>query len=191
MRAEVSEAPSSDEHFAVLKAEADGASQGRWQEDPAAAVLFLDFDGVLHPDKVTYDSEGVFSRMPVLLELLRAEPGLRVVVSSSWREIMPMDTLRDLFSPLQDRVVGKTPQRPPKRKIPSPLWSYIREAECVVWMNEHSQGRKVPWLALDDQPFRFSPDCANLYLAQPATGLTPEDLPRIRARLQALRGDIA
>lgn len=182
---------SQDARFETLRAEADGAGVGRWWEDPTAAILFLDFDGVLHPDKVSYDDQGVFSRMPLLLELLRSEPGLRVVVSSSWREIMPMDELRGLFEPLQDRVVGKTPQRPPQRKIPGHLWSYIREAECVVWMKEHSQGRTVPWLALDDQAFRFSPDCPNLYLVEPSTGLAPEDLPTIRARLQALRGDVA
>jgi len=172
--------------FEALRDEADGVSVGSWWQDPAAAILFLDFDGVLHPDKVAYDSEGVFSRMPLLLELLRAEAGLRVVVSSSWREIMPMTTLRALFAPLQDRVVGKTPQRPPQRKIPEHLWSFIREAECTVWMEEHSQGRRIPWLALDDQAFRFSPGCEHLYLVEPTTGLVEADLPRIREWLAGL-----
>ena len=45
-------------------------------------ILFLDFDGVLHPNS---DDSEHFSCAPLLWELLRRHPDVRVVLSTGWR----------------------------------------------------------------------------------------------------------
>ena len=68
-------------------------------------IIFLDFDGVLHPDGIAK-----FSRLPVLERFLVEMPDAEVVVSSTWREDHTLDQLRDIFSPpLRSRITGVTP----------------------------------------------------------------------------------
>lgn len=47
-------------------------------------ILFLDFDGVLHPGDPEFDGEK-FCWLPVLERLLIAHVDVRIVVHSSWR----------------------------------------------------------------------------------------------------------
>lgn len=68
-------------------------------------IIFLDFDGVLHPDGV-----GLFSRLPLLESFLSRMPEAEIVVSSTWREDHTLDELRQFFSPeLRQRISGVTP----------------------------------------------------------------------------------
>lgn len=46
-------------------------------------VLFLDFDGVTHPEVCT--AEQLFCCLPLIEEVLRRRPGVDIVISSSWR----------------------------------------------------------------------------------------------------------
>jgi len=58
-------------------------------------IIFLDFDGVLHPDGV-----GLFSRLPLLESFLSRMPEAEIVVSSTWREDHTLDELRQfVFTP--------------------------------------------------------------------------------------------
>ena len=54
---------------------------------------FLDFDGVLHPDRSSVDL--YFCRLTLLEPWLRKRPQIEVVISSSWREAHPLDELRE------------------------------------------------------------------------------------------------
>lgn len=59
--------------------------------------LFLDFDGVLHPEPLYGDGE-LFCRLPLLEALLREFPEVSIVVSSTWRDTRTVEELRKLFS---------------------------------------------------------------------------------------------
>ena len=74
-------------------------------------ILFLDFDGVLHPNS---DDSEHFSCAPLLWELLRRHPDVRVVLSTGWRFERPLDELRRLAcqnggEDVAERVIDATP----------------------------------------------------------------------------------
>lgn len=60
-------------------------------------ILFLDFDGVLHPE---YDGQAtpadvVFCHLPRFEAVMRDHPEVEIVISSMWREQFPLDALLD------------------------------------------------------------------------------------------------
>lgn len=112
-------------------------------------ILFLDFDGVLHP--LPSGSQGVFCHLDRFEACLRAYPRLKVVVSSSWRETFPWDEIRSFFaSDLQDRIIDKTPVLPGER----------RYEEVQAWLRMQDCHR--PWIALDDATDEFPDACPQL-----------------------------
>lgn len=146
-------------------------------------VLFLDFDGVLHPVHAEVDQ--LFLAIPLLEQVLRGFPLLDVVISSSWREVHPLDEMQEYFSPdIGNRIIGITPARPELSKVPDDLWSYVREGECAVWIARHRPW--VPWIAVDDDAWRFKPHSKRLFLVDGKTGLTEASVDALRTRLQAL-----
>mgnify|MGYP000864492575 FL=1 len=68
-------------------------------------VIFLDFDGVLHP-KMT----GNFELLPNFIKILDEFSKALVVISSNWKdEISNLEVLTAIFgSKYVDRVIGKT-----------------------------------------------------------------------------------
>ena len=73
------------------------------------AILFLDFDGVLHPEPC-HDTPQ-FCRMPLFERAMAQLPGVDIVVSSSWRHGRTLADLRALLAEaLRARIVGMTPQ---------------------------------------------------------------------------------
>ena len=76
---------------------------------PRNIVLALDFDGVTHP--VESRTESKFCRLDLLEAWLRGRPAIRVLISSSWREVHRLDELVSFFSEdLQHRIAGVTPR---------------------------------------------------------------------------------
>ncbi len=157
-------------------------------------ILFLDFDGVLHPDRSR--TEPKFCRMPLMEAWLRSRPGVEVVISSSWREVHPFEELVSLFADdLQARVVGCTPRY--LRSIDGGHFAgwahtsedfgpsnFAREIECRRWLHSSWQpGQK--WAALDDMPELFAPSCAALVVCDAAVGLTHAKLAEVDHHLQA------
>ncbi len=80
-------------------------------------VLFLDFDGVLHPDAVfmtkkgpTLRAEGsLFMWAELLIEALEEFPHVPIVLSTSWVRHMGFSRARSyLPTPLKTRVIGAT-----------------------------------------------------------------------------------
>ena len=75
-------------------------------------ILFLDFDGVLHPFQAR--DEGYFCCVPHLLEILRQHPEIRVVFSTSWRGEFPFPRLVEFVTAdgrenLAHRFIDSTP----------------------------------------------------------------------------------
>lgn len=128
--------------------------------DSLELILFLDFDGVLHPEGVGEDLH--FVHLTNLEAVLREFPSVQVVVSSAWRLDMPLEELQQKFSQdIRARVIGVTPTLP-----------YLeakygqRQRECELWLREtYPAGVATPrWLALDDRESYFDRGCPNLVL---------------------------
>ena len=143
----------------------------------AAPILFLDFDGVLHV--LNCATERRFTSLPLLEDVLREFPELRIVVSSNWREAHGLDQLRSLFAPdIAARVIGVTPVLAWVAGVPH------RYAECSAWLRANAPGAK--WLAIDDDPALFEPRLEQLLACDPRLGLTRDQLPELRRRIAAL-----
>ena len=138
------------------------------------SVLFLDFDGVLHPVGVP-EGPKCFSEMGTFVRLLELLPEVEVVLSTSWRQSHGLEACFEFFpESIRSRIVDANPYRVEDRDKPDHLLSFVREAECYYWM-ERNRSLGTPWLALDDDAFRFSEDCKNLFLTNPRTGLVEAD----------------
>ena len=78
---------------------------------PKLMILFLDFDGVLHPQ---YEHEPVptelaFCHLARFEALMRKFPSVEIVISSTWREQFSMEVLRAKFSTdIAARIIGRT-----------------------------------------------------------------------------------
>lgn len=109
-----------------------------------AAVLFLDFDGVLHPGQ----SE-TFEFLPDLYRILDALPDLDVVVSSTWRDTATPEYLLNLFrEPYRERVrdvIG-----------PEPALPFARQLAIEAYVAARGLRR---FLAVDDSAELFRPNC--------------------------------
>ncbi|WP_144967686.1 HAD domain-containing protein [Herbaspirillum lusitanum] len=135
-------------------------------------LLFLDFDGVLHP-AIYKNNSDLFCRRSLLENSLRNCQHVDVVITSTWRENRTLEELRSLFSTdIRSRIIGKTPNW---RDIQSPseMGSYVRQAEVKSWLL-HADKNWESWVVLDDQPHLFRPFLSNLVRTDPAIGLTNE-----------------
>lgn len=150
-------------------------------------IVFLDFDGVLHPQ--TDDSPGHFCCLPVFWKLLREVPSIKVVFSTTWRyshgfnELVAFVTAtagKDLIH----RYIGSTPKIEPTIGVGD--YRY-RETECLAWLEEHGF-KNEPWLALDDVSHWFTDQSPNLHLVDYRTGLTEADISAIIEKIGILGG---
>jgi hypothetical protein len=148
-------------------------------------ILFLDFDGVLHPDPCPPDR--LFEHATVLARTL-APFRLQVVLSTSWRSVHPLADLKArLPAALAARVVGTTPNFSAISAGAGPLHPYPRQAECMAWLQQHAPGRA--WHALDDRAEWFAPYCEHLTVCDARTGVTAQTLAHlVSAVARATRG---
>ncbi|GAB4088293.1 HAD domain-containing protein [Hydrogenophaga soli] len=183
--------------------------------EPAAATatLFLDFDGVLHPE-YGHPSR-FFEALPLLATVLLPRPWVEVVVSSNWRyeradaattgsttlpattvttsatsvwRLKPMVKVNEWLQAeplLCQRVVGINPLMPDHSQLPDRILAYEREAQCLAWLRAWRPSR-LHWLALDDRSWLFSPFCPQLFETDGTQGLQPDQLPALAAQLDAM-----
>lgn len=128
-------------------------------------ILFLDFDGVLHPNNL---SAALFTWAPRLAAWQQSWPEVDVVISSSWRlDHMQHEMVEVLGSAIGQRVVGCTPSvRPDPHGSGYPAemttdFEYERQTQIAAWMAS-SWDPKRAWVALDDMDFLFAPSCPQL-----------------------------
>lgn len=147
-------------------------------------TLFLDFDGVLHPE-FCHESRHFYC-LPLLEEALRQVPDVDIVITSTWRLQRGLEDLLTNFSAdVAHRVVGVTPAMSLLNDVPDSLVSFEREAECNAWLR--SNGRLAfPWLAVDDRPWLYRPFNRSLFLVNGKTGLTERSAQELAQRLQRL-----
>ena len=124
------------------------------------SILFLDFDGVLHPPHEA--TVCPFSYLDIFCKVLReVDPAgaLRIVVSSTWRLLESLDELRAHFPPdIAARIIDITPFLLPV----NPQLAGSRQREIEAWMAEHAPAGT--WLAVDDIALYFETDCPHLFL---------------------------
>ncbi len=136
---------------------------------PGTPVLFLDFDGVMHPYDpfVIEDALGVaedvghFCWLPLLVDALAAYPAVRIVVTSDWRHFCDDDRMRGFLGPLASRFAGSTGLAHGFTRL-----DYIRQ---VV----HLQALQN-WCALDDDSsvIKAAPEDPRFVACDSATGIS-------------------
>lgn len=133
-------------------------------------ILFLDFDGVLHPEPC-YSPDKLFCNLPRFERVLRDFHNVEIVVSSTWRESRSLLELRALFAPdIAARVIGATPDFRAVKEPPSSLIGYPRQLEIETWLRENRNSWEQ-WVALDDRSYWFRPFLSNLVVCDPTRGL--------------------
>lgn len=136
-------------------------------------ILFLDFDGVLHPTSARPAER--FSRAHLLSSSL-AEHNCDVVVSSSWRF---HHTFEALIAPLplalRRRVTGTTGE--PR------FGRWPRYSEIQAFLLEF--GPNAHWRALDDSANEFPPGCPELLSCDPNVGLAARQLNELNLWLRS------
>lgn len=127
-------------------------------------ILFLDFDGVLHGY-----GEPSFKHVPALEAVLRENPHVEVVFSTSWRENYGLDRLRGYFSEdIQPRLIGVTPVLDVNKE--PPYVDFVRHKEILLWLESQNLPNRK-WVAVDDDYREFPPDCQELVRCQPKFGI--------------------
>ncbi len=148
-------------------------------------ILFLDFDGVLHPFPMG-SSDRHFSATAPLWRILNDIPEIKVVVTSTWRERYSFPELIALLAahggePFRDRFLDVTPiMENDVDYVPG-----IRQREVEAWL-ESNMPAHTSYIILDDIEEYFDASCRNLYLVDGATGLTDRDVEMIPLWLGSL-----
>jgi hypothetical protein len=124
----------------------------------AGAILYLDFDGVLHPEAVYWhprrgaylgrevaDDHALFEHAPLLESLLEPYPHVRIVLSTSWvRQHRYSGAARRLPQGLRERCVGATFHSAMSRT------EFERTQRGIQVVADVVRRRAKAWLALDD-----------------------------------------
>jgi hypothetical protein len=164
-------------------------------------ILFLDFDGVLHPDaaflvkgRPTLKAEGeLFMWAPLLVDVLADFPEAQIVLSTSWaRELSFSRARRWLPEALRSRVIGATWHS---------TMSFTREGfrSLGTSWDETTRYQQIKryvvragisnWVAIDDQPEGWgADDLDKLVHTNSETGIAdPVALALLESRLDGLR----
>lgn len=152
-------------------------------------ILFLDFDGVLHPSNAHPSNQ--FCRAQALADCLGKHPDVEIVISSTWRKRRDLDQLCSLLpADLASRVIDKTPTIGKLREMPERYIGFDREAECYEWMRRNRPRSKL-WVALDDGEQLFRPFSPHLVSVDPRTGFDSRTATRLGSRMVDLSGHVS
>lgn len=146
-------------------------------------LLFLDFDGVLHPAPPHNRNIGVMSCLERFETVMRDFPRWSIVISSSWRQAFSFDVIRGFFSDdIGQRVLGMTP-------VLDADLPYLKQREIGQYLENTGQ-RHMTWLALDDQADEFWHGLPNLVLCDPARGFDERAELVLRKKMTSWGGDV-
>jgi hypothetical protein len=136
-------------------------------------TIFLDFDGVLHPQQAQRGQEWSWlGRIEFLLHEALQDPSAQIVISSAWRIYHSVDELRAYVGPqIAAKVIDTTPIFEPS----------TREEECLAWLEANGL-TDAPWIAIDDLASDFKNHSAeHLVPIDPVFGPGPDDMARFRS----------
>ena len=131
-------------------------------------ILFLDFDGVLHPYAPWPHDETVraqyFNHLPRFEAVLRDFPEVHIVIASDWRLHHTLDELRTFFSEdIRKRIRGTTAL---ERLSGNATGDRQLQVERYLSVH-HLTGTR--WIAVDDTPTNYLPG-AHLVLCKEMFG---------------------
>ena len=142
-------------------------------------ILFLDFDGVLHPNN---QPDLLFVWVPRLAMWLDAWPEVDVVIASSWRVAYSQNEMLEMLGPvIASRVVGCTPWVRQERDdnvypaAKTTVLTHERQVEVEAWMASSWDPERA-WVALDDMPYLFEADCGRLVVCAGRRGISRENV---------------
>ena len=138
------------------------------------AVVFLDFDGVLHPKRAASSAE-MFRGLRYLDDALCDVEDVGIVITSTWRN-HPTDLAyaTGMFPErLRRQILGTTPLLGGRR---------AREDEICKWLDSASVTRAKA-LILDDEPDLFELLRDQLLVVDGEVGLTVNDVSAVRSAL--------
>jgi hypothetical protein len=141
--------------------------------EPPLCILFLDFDGVVHP---LVSAETFVPHCVACVNDVADALDARIVLSTAWRG-PDWHRYNTLFN---DRVIGHTPE------LFDLSVRHIRYQEIRAFLREQ-EWESIPWLALDDMPEMFPPG-APVYAVDGEVGLTREDAGRVLAWFEGKPG---
>lgn len=120
-------------------------------------IIFLDFDGVLHPDSVyrprnkplaLHGLGELFMHAHILEEALNSYPEAKIILSTSWvRTLGYQRTLKKMPQKLKDRVIGSTWHKEMRQDSYDPF-DWLSRYEQIEWHVKRNGVNK--WLAIDD-----------------------------------------
>lgn len=122
-------------------------------------LIFLDFDGVLHPFFPLADNTDaknqLFSSVPDFERAIRESPvPVEIVISSTWRNRENLFQLRSHFSPfVGEKIIGFTPN------VSKDNGPGSRQVEVEAWLKENNREGE-PWIGVDDFPQLYAPGAA-------------------------------
>lgn len=131
-------------------------------------ILFLDFDGVLHPEPC-FDRTQFFSFLPKLEMVLHDFPSVKIVISSTWRENRSLHELRGFFSEtIRHRIIGTTPHWRDCTELLE-IIGFQRQTEIEAWLRNSPEPWES-WIVIDDKSYLFRPFLPNLIKTVSAIG---------------------
>lgn len=131
--------------------------------------IYLNFDGVLH---CIPHIRGPFEHLATFESVMRMHPKLEVVISSSYREILPFDVMRSWFSrDTQHQILGVTPVLPRCRRVDE-IRAHIKATNY-----------RRRFIVLDDAATEFPRNYHPLILCQTEHGLGERELTELLTRL--------
>lgn len=137
-------------------------------------VVFLDFDGVLHPLRERHTRP--FCNLPRFEAVMRRAPAASIVVASSQREGRTLARLRAPFAvDIATRIVGATPVLPVASAADL---AGSRHREILAYLDAYPAGE---WIAVDDDATLYAPGLANLLLCD--DGFGPREAALLAQRL--------
>ncbi|MEN9544450.1 MAG: hypothetical protein RLZZ598_1283 [Pseudomonadota bacterium] len=165
-------------------------------------ILFLGFDGVLHP--LGCDRDGYLERLPMLASWLIAHPTVDVVISSGWMKLGPDRLAARLSAALYPRVVGiampnlgtsargkaagasQVPGAAGAAKeaplIDGNVLGWAREFDVFIW-HQDWRWSSQPWRVLETGAGQACMQCVQMIAVEPSTGLTEQTLSALDAWL--------
>lgn len=115
-----------------------------------AYLIFLDFDGVLHPVDASHDSQRFRPESIALVNRIADYVDARIVLSTAWRMDGDVEKYNRWF---KGRVIGATPINPLNIGEKHP-----RYQEILRYLKEN-KFEQVPWVAIDDKASHFPSHC--------------------------------
>lgn len=149
-------------------------------------ILFLDFDGVLHP--IPCKDKDLLCFIPRLEGVLRDYPEVQIVISSLWRASHDLDGLRAYFSKdIQPRIIGMTPFTETPAYAPDSefILGVVRHTEILMWIEQNQYGGS--WLAIDDAWKEFPDPCMQLVRCETEIGFDADKEIELRFRLDRMQ----